>query len=181
MVSFKRMSHATTQVFVSSQFPFYACKLHKWSLNGLKQAPRTWFECFTFEPLTFDFVWHILSYLFATLVVLLLTSYCMRMTLFLLGMIFYILILLFLNSCTTLIWLIWKVLHTFLVWKCIKKSTGIFISQEKYIRDVILWFGLPEAKICSTPCSATYLLAASPLCSSHDASTFRSIVGTIHY
>lgn len=40
---------------------------------------------------------------------------------------------------------------------------------------------MAEANVCSTPYSTASLFADSPLCSSHDVSAFRSMVGALHY
>ncbi|KAM1540148.1 hypothetical protein ACFX10_004852 [Malus domestica] len=70
-------------------------------------------------------------------------------------------------------------LHYFLGIEVKRSSTGIFLSQTKYILDLLTKANMVEAKPCITPLSTSNLDHHSPLLD--NASEYRSLVGALQY
>ncbi|KAM1024520.1 hypothetical protein ACFX2C_037789 [Malus domestica] len=70
-------------------------------------------------------------------------------------------------------------LHYFLGIEVKRSSSGLFISQTKYILDLLAKAKMDGAKPCSTPLSTTKLDHLSPLLD--NASEYRSLVGALQY
>ncbi|KAM2169391.1 hypothetical protein ACFX1Q_038703 [Malus domestica] len=70
-------------------------------------------------------------------------------------------------------------LHYFLGLEVKRSSSGIFLSQTKYILDLLSKANMTGAKPCSTPLSTSKLDHDSPLCA--NASEYRSLVGALQY
>ncbi|CAN6706516.1 unnamed protein product [Malus baccata var. baccata] len=70
-------------------------------------------------------------------------------------------------------------LHYFLGIEVKISSSGLFISQTKYILDLLAKAKMEGAKPCSTPLSTTKLDHLSPLL--ENASEYRSLVGALQY
>lgn len=61
-----------------------------------------------------------------------------------------------------------------------RQSSEIFVNLV-YTRDLLSRFGIVDAKPCSASCSTSPLHVDSPLCSSPDSTTYRSMVGALNY
>lgn len=74
-------------------------------------------------------------------------------------------------------------LHLFLRLEIKFLSKGMFVSQHKYTKDLMLKSGLADCQTHTTPCKSGLKLvrdSCSPL-QPHDASTCRSLVGCLQY
>ncbi|KAM2607610.1 hypothetical protein TB2_036145 [Malus domestica] len=157
----------------------HVCKLHK-SLYGLKQAPRAWYEKLhtalsslgflgsqndhsLFVKQTPDLVF-ILVYVDDILVTGPNSQAC-RDTISQLSALFLIKDL--------------GPLHFFLGIEVKRSSSGIFISQPKYILDLLKRAHMDGAKPCATPLSTSSLDHTSPLLS--NPAEYRSLVGGLQY
>ncbi|XP_048436096.1 uncharacterized mitochondrial protein AtMg00810-like [Pyrus x bretschneideri] len=171
------------QGFQDSEHPNYVCKLVK-SLYGLKQAPRAWNSKFTTYLPTLGFV--VLdsdTSLFvktqgADVVILLLyvddiiitgsSSFLVQQVIDALGEVFEM------KDMGQLTF--------FLGLQITYQANGdLFISQSKYIQDLLKKAGLESCKPCSTPCKPhTQLLKdeGTPLPA---PTMFRSLVGALQY
>ena len=58
---------------------------------------------------------------------------------------------------------------------------GIFISQEKYAKDLVERFGLDLKKHASTPMSSSAKLSSDPVGVEVDPTLYRSIIGSLLY
>ncbi|CAN0884915.1 Retrovirus-related Pol polyprotein from transposon RE1, partial [Linum grandiflorum] len=170
--------------FVDPEHPDYVCRLKK-SLYGLRQAPRAWFHCLTtalqefgFQPSKTDpslFIYksgstalYLLVYVddivitgtHSSQIQLLLKFLQSRFALRDLGRLSY-----FLGI---------EVHHT---------STGLVLSQRKYISELLQRAGMVDAKPMTTPCTADQLLqsAADTSPAFSDPGLYRSIVGGLQY
>jgi histone deacetylase 1/2 len=74
-------------------------------------------------------------------------------------------------------------LHYFLGIEVKTLPTGISLSQEKYISDVLQRVGMGECKVVTTPLSTSEKLSISEgdLLSDSDATKYRSMVGALQY
>ncbi|CAN6572721.1 unnamed protein product [Malus baccata var. baccata] len=160
----------------------YVCKLNK-SLYGLKQAPRAWNERFTsylpglgFQSSFADpslFVKHNDA---GTVVLLL-----------------YVDDIILTGSSSTLIDdVIVQLtkefdmkdlgqLNYFLGLQVSYHSGGLFVSQSKYIKDLLNKVDLQDSKPCSTPCLPSHRLLKDDGDPYHSPEQYRSIVGALQY
>ena len=162
--------------------PQLVCKLHK-SLYGLKQAPRAWNDRFTqFLPslgfaTTYSdsslFVKHVGPHI----VVLLL----------------YVDDIIITGSASAAILQVIQALttefditdlgslHYFLGIQITHTSTGLFLSQSKYVEDLLLKSEMVDAKPCDTPCLPYHRLLKEDGEPYPNPTVYRSIVGALQY
>ncbi|KAH9779039.1 retrovirus-related pol polyprotein from transposon RE1 [Citrus sinensis] len=144
--------------FIDTSRPHHVCRLQK-SLYSLKQAPRTWFT----ELKNF-----ILSQVYVD--DLLITG----------------------NSMTLIHHVITALSHKFSIKdlgplnfflgvEVIPTSNGLFLSQQKYIRDLLARFNMESIKETTTPLSSTTHLILNDGSSPVDASRYRSLIGGMQY
>ena len=62
-----------------------------------------------------------------------------------------------------------------------KKKKGIFISQEKYVRNIVKKFGLNSKKHASTPMSSSTTLNLDSFGVEMSLTLYRSIIGSLLY
>nr|GEU32505.1 uncharacterized mitochondrial protein AtMg00810-like [Tanacetum cinerariifolium] len=62
-----------------------------------------------------------------------------------------------------------------------QKKDGIFISQDKYVAEILRKFGLTEGKSASTPIDMKKPLVKDPNGEDVDVHTYRSMIGSIMY
>ena len=62
-----------------------------------------------------------------------------------------------------------------------QKKEGIFISQEKYARNIVKKFGLDSKKHASTPMSSSTKLNLDPSKGKVSPTFYRSIIGSLLY
>ena len=70
---------------------------------------------------------------------------------------------------------------TFFLGLQVKQKEGIFISQEKYARNVVKKFGLDSQKHASTPMSSSTKLNLDPSGVEVSPTLYRSIIGSLLY
>lgn len=157
--------------------PNYVCKLNK-ALYGLKQAPRTWFERFS------HFLLH-LGFKSSPADSSMFTYHHGSQTLILLLYVDHILLT---GTFTSLISHPMKLLlgefamkdlagiHYFFGVEVIKNSAGLFLSQAKYIADLLDHTNMKECKLASTPMAPKLKLSTQGVPFSNPF-LYRSIVG----
>jgi hypothetical protein len=72
-------------------------------------------------------------------------------------------------------------LHFFLGMEVIPTTTGLFLSQHKYIRDLLTKLNMHGAKEVTTLLSTTTVLKLLDGTSSVDSTEYRSIIGALQY
>ncbi|KAL3617184.1 hypothetical protein CASFOL_038931 [Castilleja foliolosa] len=72
-------------------------------------------------------------------------------------------------------------LHHFLGVEVIPTPKGLFLSQHRYINDILHQFQMDGAKDFTTPLSATEPLSLTDSSPSVDATSFRKLVGSLQY
>lgn len=170
------------QGFIDPTFPSHLCKLHK-SLYGLKQAPRAWYERFSNYLFGLGFQ---STYADPSLFI---RHFKNTVTLILL----YVDDLIITGSDSTYItYLISQLgllfemknlgqLHHFLGIEVSTTSTGLFLSQTKYAKDLLLRTSMLDCKPVGSPCSSKQ----SPTCTTSplmkDPALYRSIAGALQY
>ncbi|KAM1014395.1 hypothetical protein ACFX2C_044386 [Malus domestica] len=168
--------------FFDLNHPHLVCKLHK-SLYGLKQAPRAWNERFTtFLPTlgfksTYSDSSLFVKQVHYEIVILLLyvddiiitgsASNAIQDVIHSLTVEFEI---------TDL-----GDLHYFLGIQISKTNTGLFLSQTKYIQDLLLKTEMNESKSCDTPCLPYNRLLKDDGQPFGNPTLYRSIVGALQY
>lgn len=168
--------------FIHSSFPNYVCKLQK-ALYGLKQAPRAWFHALRDFLLQSGFNnaksdTSLFTYKSSTSVAyfliyaddLLLTSndpgfLCE-----------------FKSSLAAKFSLkdLGQPSH-FLGVEILPTSSGLFLTQHHYIRDLLQRANMADSKPVSTPMATTFCSMAVPDSSTCDSSLFRSLIGSLRY
>ncbi|CAJ2634258.1 unnamed protein product [Trifolium pratense] len=168
--------------FVNKSFPDHVCRLKK-ALYGLKQAPRAWYMELRVFLLSIGFV-------NSTADASLFIQRTPRATLYLLVYVDDIIVTG--SSSTELSRLIATLaarfslkdlgyLNYFLGVEVIPSTAGMFLSQRKYITDLLQKSGMTEAKPASTPITATPPLlknSGDPLPSPTE---YRALVGSLQY
>ncbi|XP_018505520.2 uncharacterized mitochondrial protein AtMg00810-like [Pyrus x bretschneideri] len=160
----------------------YVCKLHK-SLYGLKQAPRAWNERFTnflpslgFQVSQADpslFIQQsskgtVLLFLYVDDVIL--TGSSTQL----------------INQVITALIAEFEMkdlglLHYFLGLQISYTSEGLFVSQTKYINELVDKVDLQDSKPCATPCLPYHRLLKDDGKSYHSPDQYRSVVGALQY
>ena len=168
--------------FEDSNHPHLVCKLYK-SLYGLKQAPRAWNDRFTqflssvgFETTYSDsslFVKHVGP----AIVVLLLYVDDIIITRSASGEIQQVI------SALTTEFDIKDLgfLHYFLGIQITRTATGLFLSQTKYVEDMLTKSKMVAAKPYDTPCLLYHRLLKKDGEPYSNPTLFRSIVGALQY
>ncbi|TQE01264.1 hypothetical protein C1H46_013171 [Malus baccata] len=171
------------QGFESSVHPSnYVCRLHK-SLYGLKQAPRAWNEKFTsflpglgFKASLADPSLFVQHTSLGTVVLLL-----------------YVDDIILTGSSSQLIDGVIQALakefdlkdlgqlHYFLGLQITYQPQGLFVSQTKYIKDLLEKVDLQDSKPCNTPCLPYHRLSKTEGIPYHSPHQYRSIVGALQY
>jgi hypothetical protein len=168
--------------FVNKSFPDHVCRLKK-ALYGLKQAPRAWYMELRVFLLSIGFV-------NSTADASLFIQRTPSATLYLLVYVDDIIVTG--SSSTELSGLIATLaarfslkdlgyLNYFLGVEVIPSAAGMFLSQRKYITDLLQKSGMTEAKPASTPITATPPLlknSGDPLPSPTE---YRALVGSLQY
>jgi hypothetical protein len=168
--------------FEDPAFPDHVCKLHK-SLYGLKQAPRAWFMRLSQALLDLGFESSVVD-------VSLFHFHCSSVTIIVL--IYVDDILVTSNSCPAISHLICRLqcefavkdlghLSYFLGIQATRGSQDLFLSQTKYITDLLHRTKMEGSKLAPTPCASGGKLsrfAGNPL---DDPTVYRYIVGALQY
>ncbi|KAM6542216.1 hypothetical protein CsatB_006663 [Cannabis sativa] len=168
--------------FEDPQKPDHVCKLHK-SIYGLKQAPRAWYDqlksallSWKFENSKADSSFFILKEQQVTIMLLVyvddiivtgnnsevLNSFINR-----------------LNKMFSLKDL--GALHYFLGVEVFRDSTGIHLSQSKYISELLQKSKMEHLKPCATPMTAGKPLSINDGKPMENPSFYRSILGALQY
>jgi hypothetical protein len=167
--------------FSNSHFPKHVCRLHK-ALYGLKQAPRAWFDRFSSFLLTLGFKCSTADsslFIFRSKnVIILLLVYVDD-------------IIVTSNTPSLLSRLVSRLssefsmkdlgpLHYFLGIEVIPFSGGLFLSQQKYARDILARSSMTGCNPIGTPLAQKHNLRRDdPILV--DATNYRSIVGALQY
>ena len=168
--------------FIDADKPHYICKLHQ-SLYGLKQAPRAWYQTLSRGLHSLGFTQSkadpsLFIYQHGCNI-----AYCLVYVddLILAG-----------NNSTKLDNIIQSLghqfnlkdlghLHYFLGVEVIPTSTGLFLSQHSYIRDLLSRYKLDGAKPTHTPLSTFETLQLYDGSVATDSIIFRSVIGALQY
>jgi hypothetical protein len=163
--------------FEDPSLPNHVCLLQK-SLYGLKQAPRAWFQRFSnyiqtfgFVPSLFDtslFVYHTAYILLYVDDIVLTTS----------SQMFLDHIISQLNTEFSMTDL--GFLHHFLGIHVHRDSSGLFVSQQQYILDLLTHASMSDCQPCRTPVDTSSKLSTNGA-SFSDPTLFCSIIGTLQY
>jgi len=168
--------------FVNSHFPDYVCKLHK-ALYGLKQAPRAWYNTLKDFLITYRFL-----------------NSRSDTSLFVYnwdGVVAYFLVYVddlqlignndsFLNAFKTALALKFSLKdfgspHHFLGMEILPTSHGLFLSQQHYVRELLISTNMQDAKSVSTPLSTFCDLTPTSDAPSCDIREFCRIIGSLQY
>ncbi|GAU16981.1 hypothetical protein TSUD_37390 [Trifolium subterraneum] len=165
-----------------SHHPTYVCKLHK-AIYGLRQAPRAWHDALkTFitshgfttsqsDPSLFIYAsGTILAYLLVYVDDILLTG----------------------NDASFLHYFIQSLSdrfslkhmgtpHYFLGIELVPSRKGLFLSQHKFIRDILEKFDMDAAKPTHTPLSTSTTLTLNDGTAAADSTLYRQIIGALQY
>ncbi|CAL8995682.1 unnamed protein product [Prunus brigantina] len=168
--------------FEDSHHPTLVCKLHK-SLYGLKQAPRAWNDRFTSFLPTLGFQ-H--TYSDSSLFVKQVDS----------GIVILLVYVDDIIITGSAISEIHKVIHSltvefelkdlgdlhyFLGIQISRTNSGLFLSQSKYVQDLLVKTEMTEAKACDTPCLPYHRLLKDDGQPYGNPTLYRSIVGALQY
>lgn len=168
--------------FVHSSFPSHICKLHK-SLYGLKQAPRAWFAKLSDSLISMGFRHSQVD-----------TSlFIHRQGNDYVFILVYVDDLLVVASNPSLVASFTKALsgqfpvkdlgplHYFLGVEVHRDETGIYLSQTKYIHDLVQRANMDKFKAVNTPMATTFNSAAEQSLDFPDIQLYRSILGSLQY
>ncbi|XP_050156292.1 uncharacterized mitochondrial protein AtMg00810-like [Malus sylvestris] len=168
--------------FVDPAHPHLVCKLHK-SLYGLKQAPRAWNERFTTFLSTLGFT---NTYSDSSLFVKQVHSKIVILLLYVDDIIITGTASNAIQDVIDSLTVEFKIkdlgdLHYFLGIQISKTKTGLFLSQTKYIQDLLLKTEMNESKPCDTPCLPYTRLLKDDGQSFGNPTLYRSIVRALQY
>jgi hypothetical protein len=168
--------------FVHPSFPNHICRLHK-AIYGLKQAPRAWFSRLNQRLLALGFHGSRLSWLQVWYI-----SFHPQLRYWP----YFFDIIVTGNDTHSIARLIQALqadfalkdlgpLHFFLGVQAYTTETGLFLSQRRYISDLLKKTNMHEAKPVSSPMSSSTVLSKFGGTALSDPSTYRSIVGSLQY
>ena len=168
--------------FIDQEKPDYVCKLNR-SLYGLKQAPRAWFEKLKQTLQQWGFknsrADNSLFYLYHNEVIMLVLIYVddiivtgnnnTRLTQFVAA----------LNKKFTLKDL--GPLSYFLGIEACRDETGLYLTQSKYIEELLHRYNMTTLKPCPTPIVAGKSISLADGEALQNPSTYRSLIGALQY
>ena len=163
-------------------FPYHVCKLKK-ALYGLKQAPRAWFSRLSTHLVELGF--H--GSLFDTSLFIYKSSiYTMFIRIYVDDIIITSSSSLAIDNLLSSLQHDFAVknlgsLHYFLGIKIIRNTTGILLSQKRYILDILTRTHMLEAKLVSSPMASSTSLSAHESEPFPDQTLFCSTVGALQY
>lgn len=168
--------------FIDKDRPDHVCRLRK-AIYGLKQAPRAWYKALSDALISVGFVNSLAD---ASLFVL-----CSgRLVIYIL---IYVDDIIVTGNCFPEIIKFIKHLSSrfslkdlgdlsyFLGMEAHRTSTGLHLTQTKYITDLLAKTKMTEAKPVATPMCSTQVLTQKGGVSLSDPLTFRAIVGSLQY
>ncbi|KAF5475573.1 hypothetical protein F2P56_007367 [Juglans regia] len=168
--------------FVHPEYPSHVCKLRK-AIYGLKQAPRAWFSKLSNKLFSLGFQE---SKSDTSLFVYKNSSHVMFVLIYVDDIIVTGSDSNLISEFITALGTSFPVkhlgkLHYFLGIEICQNSQGLFLSQSKYILDLLQKTNMQNAKPVSTPMSVTTKLSAFDSSSFEDPLTYRSVVGSLQY
>jgi hypothetical protein len=168
--------------FKDDTHPHYVCRLNK-AVYGLKQAPRAWYSTLRGAILEFGFM---NSRADSSLFIYKTTSVTCYFLVYMDDLVITGNDPIFISSIIDQLsnWFSVKdmgQLHFFLGMEVIPTTTGLFLSQHKYIRDLLTKLNMHGAKAVITPLSNTTVLKLFDGTSSVDSTKYRSIIGALQY
>ncbi|CAH9140808.1 unnamed protein product [Cuscuta epithymum] len=168
--------------FIHPSFPHHICRLHK-ALYGLKQAPRAWFHRFSGFLLSHGFLQ---SRSDSSMFIYCQGSHRVYILL-------YVDDILITGNSSSLVQSIIRLLsqtfamkdlgdlHFFLGIQTVRTPTGIFLSQQKYISDLLRRFHLHTVTPVRTPLPTRTTLSLTDGELLADGTEYRSMVGALQY
>uniref|UniRef100_A0A6N2M8Q2 Integrase catalytic domain-containing protein n=1 Tax=Salix viminalis TaxID=40686 RepID=A0A6N2M8Q2_SALVM len=180
--TFKEVYMTQPQGYIHPQFPDHLCKLHK-SIYGLRQAPRAWFSRLTDKLRTIGFVaskadpslfiWHTHD---AIVLILIYVDDIVLMG----------------NSSAAINRVIQSLHCDFAVkdlgelgffWgvEVLRTNDGVYLTQRKYVAELLQSTQMTAAKPCSSPMSTTCHLSATEGVPFSYPSLYRRVVGSLQY
>jgi hypothetical protein len=168
--------------FINSQFPTHVCQ-HRKALCGLKQAPRAWYHelrsfllFYGFTNVVFDpslFIYHHNHQLIYFLVyvddLVMTGSDPPSITRFIA------------TISTKFSIKDLGSLHYFFGVEVLPTSSGLFLSQHKYIHDLLVRTRMDDAKEVGTPLPTTGSLVLNDGSPPANATEYRSVIGALQY
>jgi len=168
--------------FKHPQFPNHLCKLKR-SLYGLKQVPRQWFSRLIVVLIQFSFVGNKAD----------MSLFVHTNTSSIIYILIYVDDIIITGSNDVVVTDIIQRLHKefaitdlgplsfFLGIKATRDATCLYLTQRRYIANVLTKSKMDGAKPCSNPLSTTVALTATDTEAFDDPTLYRSIVGGLHY
>ncbi|KAF5446008.1 hypothetical protein F2P56_031673, partial [Juglans regia] len=168
--------------FVHSDFPTYVCKLKK-SIYGLKQAPRAWFAKLSSKLISLGFHASISD---SSLFIFTSATASVYVLIYVDDIVVTAsdssIITDFISSLSAT----FPVkdlgsLHFFLGIHVCRTAKGLFLSQSRYISDLLQKTNMHESKTVSTSMSTSAKISALDGSSFEDPQLYRSVVGSLQY
>ena len=168
--------------FLHPRYPQHFCKLHK-SIYGLCQAPRAWFSRLTDRLQAIGFKGSQADH---SLYVYQHGSILPYFLIYVDDIILVGVDLNFINHVISLLQSDFPIknlgeLSFFLGVEAIRSDEGLYLSQRRYILDLLLRSKMDKSKPSLTPMSTSQVLNKSDGASFHDPHLYRSIVGGLQY
>ncbi|CAH9136574.1 unnamed protein product, partial [Cuscuta epithymum] len=168
--------------FVHPQFPHHICRLRK-AIYGLKQAPRAWFYRFSSFLLTHGFV---CSKSDNSLFIFRQGSTILYLLLYVDDIIITGNSPSFINTFISCLGRYFAMkdlgdLHFFLGVQAVRHSKGLFLSQQKYVSDLLTRFHLHILKPVRTPLPSRTKLSLTDGDLLTEPTEYRSMVGALQY
>ena len=168
--------------FVDPKKPHHVCKLDK-ALYGLKQTPRAWYDCLKHTLCSWNFT----------------QSQCDSSLFFyrtskhiIFALVYVDDIIITGNDISLMQNFIQQLnqkfslkdpgdLHHFLGIEVRRDHSGLFLSQTRYIIDLLSKFDMAKCKSCPTPMSTGKLVSANDSSPLANSTLYRSVVGALQY
>jgi hypothetical protein len=168
--------------FIHPEKPHHVCRLRK-SIYGLKQAPRAWFQ--TLQKFLSDYGF-VNSTSDSSLFILRTTETVLYILVYVDDIIITGNSSVKVNECVAALAHTFSIkdlgnLHYFLGVEVIQTTAGLFLSQHKYIGDLLERTKMQDAKPVLTPMSTSTPLCKDDGSPSTDTTFYRSTIGSLQY
>ncbi|RVX10904.1 Retrovirus-related Pol polyprotein from transposon RE1 [Vitis vinifera] len=168
--------------FVHPEFPNHVCKLEK-ALYGLKQSPCAWFTTKLSHALS---QWGFTSSLADS------SMFIYKSNSIFLVILIYVDDIITVTHSESISQLVLslghhfaikdlRLLHYFLVIKVHRSTSGLHLSQHKYITDLLACTSMTDSKSVHSPMASGYALSIHDGTPLEDGTTYRSVVGALQY